>query len=251
MKYLEITRFPPLEYASNEAMNTLCTNLSYCGTDVRTVMTTSRYAVEGKSYVSMNLMRSLASLGRRVVLVDTDLRCSGIQKQFRLRYPEAKNEGLSDYLAGLCDMPDILYATNLTGAYLIPSGHEVANSLPLLNSPRMAALMASMAERFDMVLVDTPPAGILVDAMEIAKYCDGALIVVSYNRGKRRDIREVKQIIEKTGCRVLGAVLNGVEFRTYANRKYFFNSERYESYYSKGYAARYGRKKHRESVQKP
>ena len=70
---LMISNFPAPDYASMEAMNTLCTNLSYCGSGIRKIMITSRYASEGKSYISMNLMRTLCSLGRRVVLVDADL----------------------------------------------------------------------------------------------------------------------------------------------------------------------------------
>ena len=62
MNQLEISKFPTLEYAANEAFNTLSTSLFYCGTDIKTILITSRYAVEGKSFVSMNLMRTLASL---------------------------------------------------------------------------------------------------------------------------------------------------------------------------------------------
>ena len=71
MNQLEISKFPTLEYAANEAFNTLSTSLFYCGTDIKTILITSRYAVEGKSFVSMNLMRTLASLNKRVVLLDT------------------------------------------------------------------------------------------------------------------------------------------------------------------------------------
>lgn len=68
-----ISNFPAPDYASMEAMNTLCTNLSYCGSGIRKIMITIRYASEGKSYIPMNLMRTLCSLSRRVVLVDADL----------------------------------------------------------------------------------------------------------------------------------------------------------------------------------
>lgn len=237
MKYLDITRFPTLEYAANEAMNTLCTNLSFCGGNVKTLLVTSRYAVEGKSYVSMNLMRSLASLKKRVVVVDADLRRSSIAGQFRLRFPVGDSFGLAHYLAGMCDMGDILYATNLENAYLIPAGREVASSLQLLNSPRLAQLMEYLARSFDVVLVDTPPVGVIVDALELAKYCDGALLVVSYKRGRREEIGEIASMIDKTGCRVLGGVLNNVDFRSFSSRKYYYRSERYSSYYSHRYSA--------------
>lgn len=243
MNQLEISKFPPLEYAPNEAFNTLATSLFYCGIDTKTILVTSRYAVEGKSYVSMNLMRTLASLNKRVVLLDTDLRRSGIIGQFRVRFDTTSPMGLAQYLAGMCRMDNILYETNIHNAYMIPIGREVSSSLQLLSSSRMMELMEQLRSSFDVVLVDSPPAGVIVDAVEIAKYCDGALIVVSYNRGKKQEVSEVKEAIEKTGCKVLGAVLNNVDFDSYSNRKYYYKSERYACYYNNQYYARSGKGK--------
>ena len=157
MPLLEITQFPKSDFVSHEAMNTLCTNLSYCGADVRKVMITSRYAGEGKSYVSMNLMRTLSRLGRRVVLVDTDLRASGIQADYQLRYGTEKHYGLSEYLSGHCSLPEVLYQTNIPGAYMIPAGYEAPNPLQLLDTARMKQLVEWLGTQFDMVLIDTPP----------------------------------------------------------------------------------------------
>lgn len=238
MNRLEISNFPALEYAANEAFNTLAASLFYCGTDVRTILVTSRYAVEGKTFVSMNLMRTLASLNKRVVLLDTDLRHSGIVGQFCIRFDTGTPMGLAQYLAGMCQAADILYETDLPNACLIPIGLEVRSSLQLLSSKRMSELMDWLRDSFDVILVDSPPAGVLVDAVEIAKYCDGALIVVSYNRGRKQEIGDVKAAIEKTGCKVLGAVLNNVDFDAYSNRKYYYKSERYAHYYNAQACAR-------------
>ena len=86
MNKMNITRFPTLDYACNEAMNTLCTNLFYCGEDIRSVLFTSRYEQEGKSSITINVMRTLASFGKRVVLVDADLRCSTLARRYRFSY---------------------------------------------------------------------------------------------------------------------------------------------------------------------
>lgn len=238
MNTLTITNFPPLEYSCNEALNTLATGLFYCGTDIKTILITSRYAVEGKSFVSMNLMRTLASLNKKVVFLDADLRRSSIIGRFRIRFSAAGSMGLAQYLAGMCGVNDILYKTDISNAYMIPIGREVNSSLQLLSSERMSDLLARLREQFDVILIDTPPAGVIVDAIEIAKYCDGALIVVSYNRGKKQEIGDLKQNLEKTGCKVLGAVLNNVNFDSYSNRKYYYKSERYSSYYNDRYYAR-------------
>ena len=81
MNQLSIGRFPELDYACGEAMNTLCTNLFYCGENIRSVLLTSRYEQEGKSSIAMNVMRTLAGYGKRVVLVDADLRRASVEQR--------------------------------------------------------------------------------------------------------------------------------------------------------------------------
>lgn len=234
MNTLEFTRLPQLEFACNEAMNTLATNLFYCGDNVKTVMLTSRYADEGKSFMTLNLMRTLASLGKNVVLVDTDLRRSRIVSHYGVKFHNGEHKGLAHYLAGLCEIDDVVYQTNIPNAYMVPIGREVESSLQLLSSNRMGPLMEVLAREFDIVVIDTPPVGVIVDGLEIAKYCSGALVVVSANRGHKKDIAEVVRQIKQTGCPVLGAVLNNVEFGSFTNRQYYYKSERYSSYYSGG-----------------
>lgn len=233
--YLEFSNFPQLDYVCNEAMNTLCTNLSYCGKDIRKIMITSRYAGEGKSYISINLLRTFSQLGKKIVLVDTDLRASGIQSDYQLRYSTQEHYGLSEYLSGICNLKEAIYQTNFPNAYMIPAGHEAPNPLQLLDTQAMSDLIEQLGEQFDVVLVDTPPAGVLVDAVALAKFCDGVLLVVGYCKGKQQEIGDVVENIKQTGCKVLGAVLNGVKFNSMSNRHHYYSSERYASHYNKRY----------------
>lgn len=235
-RFVRITNFPKTDFVSQEAINTLCTNLSYCGNDIRKIMITSRYASEGKSYVSMNLMRTLAQLGRQVVLIDTDLRASGIQSEYRLRYNTQKHSGLTEYLSGMCEPGEVFYKTDIPNAWIIPAGHEAPNPLQLLNTERMEDLIETLSENFDVVLVDTPPIGVVSDALATAKFCDGALLVVGYQKGKQREIGDAVVQIKKTGCKMLGAVLNGVKFKSISNRHYYYSSERYSAHYSQRYS---------------
>lgn len=236
--YLEVSNFPRLDYVCNEAMNTLCTNLSYCGKDIRKIMITSRYAEEGKSYIAMNLLRTFSQLGKRTVLIDTDLRASGIQSDYRLRYSTQSHYGLSEYLSGICGLDEAVYQTNLPNTYMIPAGHEAPNPLQLLDTRLMGELIEQLAEQFDVVLVDTPPVGVLADAVALAKFCDGALLVVGYCKGKQQEIGDAVENIKQTGCKVLGAVFNGVKFNSMSNRHYYYSSERYASHYNKRYYTR-------------
>lgn len=231
MKQLKIGRFPALDYACSEALNTLCTNLSYCGREVRSILFTSRYEQEGKSGIAINVMRTLAGYGKRVLLVDADLRCSTLARRYRFTYAQRENAGLAQHLAGMCELQDVVYRTNLPGAFILPAGHEVLNSMQLLASYRYGEMMDALRDEFDIVLVDSPPAGLIVDAIEIARYCDGAVIVVEYNRGRVQDVADVAANLAKTGCKVLGAVMNGVNLKSFRNRKYYYRSERYSAYY--------------------
>lgn len=227
MNELNIGRFPPLGYAVAEAVNTLCTNLSFSGENVKKIMITSSHASEGKSYLTMNIMRTMAKLGRTVALVDADLRRSVIASRYGFQYsnPERK-PGLAHFLAGKAEEEDVIYRTNIEGAYLVPTGREVSNPLPLLNTPRFERLLDDLARQVDCVLVDAPPVGLVIDAAQIAKYCDGTLIVVNYNAVRRQELIDVKNQMEQTGCPILGTALNMVEYDSYLSKKY------YKSYYS-------------------
>ena len=92
MKQLKITKFPELDYAGSEAFNTLSTNLSFAGETVKKIMITSCHASEGKSYLSMNLMRTLAQRGMKVALVDADLRRSVVNAQYGLQFEDGRND---------------------------------------------------------------------------------------------------------------------------------------------------------------
>ncbi len=225
MSSIEIRQFPNLHYAGQEAINTLCTNLSFSGNQFKKIMITSSNASEGKSYISMNIMRTMAKYGKRVALVDVDLRRSCMSTQYGFRFSDKENQwGMAHYLAGMVEMESVIYSTNIEGAYIVPIGREVSNPLPLLNSERLSQLLDYLSKKVDYVLVDVPPIGLVVDAAQIGKYCDGTLVVVSYNRVHRQELLDVKEQLDQSGCTVIGAVLNQVAHDAYASRKYYANA---------------------------
>lgn len=241
MSKVEITKFPALEYASEEAFNTLCTNLTFAGQNVKKILVTSSHASEGKSTISMNLMRSMASRGKTVVLVDADIRRSMISTQYGLQYEaDSSRYGLSHFLAGMTSASEILYHTNIPGAMIVPMGRSLVNPIPLITSQRFHALLDALAKRFDYVFVDAAPVGVVIDAAEIAKYCDGILLVVNYNEVHRQELIDVKKQLEHSGCPILGAVLNEVEYDNYVSKNYYYKSKyyyRHHSEYSKYYTS--------------
>ena len=230
MATVKILGFPPLSYAGTEAINTLCTNLTFSGDGIKRIMVTSCHASEGKSTISMNIMRTMAKLGKKVVLVDADLRRSVIAQEYKLQFPSPDCLGLTHLLAGMAREEEVLYATDIPGASIVPVMKTVSSSLSLLNSNRMEKLLDLLAQYFDYVIVDAPPIGALIDAAQIARYCDGTLLVVSYNTVRKQELIDAKQQLEATGCPILGTVINQAEFDAYINRKYYYKSY-YNSYY--------------------
>lgn len=226
MKHLKINQFSALSYAAQEAVNALCTNLTFSGENTKKIMITSVHSAEGKSFLAMNILRTMAKYGKKVVLVDADLRMSTIASSFGLQYQQPETEaGLAHLLAGMVEESDVIYATNINGAFMVPVGRRVSAPMPLLNSARLNKLLTHLAQLFDFVLIDAPPVGAVIDAAEIAKSCDGVLVVVSYDDVHRQELLDVKRQLEQTGCPVIGAVLNQVETDDYFGRKY------YKSYY--------------------
>ena len=224
MKQLKITKFPELDYAGSEAFNTLSTNLSFAGETVKKIMITSCHASEGK-----------------VALVDADLRRSMVNAQYGLQFENGRNDdkGLSHFLAGMVGMEEVIYQTDIPGALMVPVGRDVPNPLALLSNHHFKDLLDTLAQMVDYVLVDAAPVGVVIDAAEIAKSCDGTLIAVQYNDVRRQELLDVKQQIEQSGCPILGTVLNQVDYDSYLSRKYY-----YRTYGKYGYYNRYYKHKH-------
>lgn len=229
---MTIHRLGELEYQAVEAINTLTTNLSFVGGDVKKILITSCQPQEGKSFVSINLMRAMANLGLRVVLVDADIRASALAGTYgiEVKMPdEEKYKGLTGYLFGRCEIDDILAQTNIPGAHMILSGRTVTNSLPLFNTDRLGKLLDKLASHYDVVLVDAPPVGTIIDAAKISTLCDGTLFVVQAGADSVTELKEASYQIEKSGKPILGYVMNKFDEKKHGGR-YFSRKSNYYQY---------------------
>lgn len=222
MNNVNIKRFAPLSYAGQEAINTLCTNLSFAGADMKKIMVTSSHPAEGKSFLSMNIMRTIASFGKKIVLIEADLRRSRISSRYGLSFDTEDPKGLAHYLAGISDINEILYRTNIPNAFIIPAGRNVSNPMTLLNSSYFEKLLNQLTAVADYIVVDVPPILSVIDAAEIAKYCDGTVLVVSYNSVSKQDLIAAKDQLEQTGCPIIGTVLNQVDDESYFTKRYYY-----------------------------
>lgn len=231
MNYITIKNLPTLPFDVNEAINQLRINLSFCGTDVKTIMVTSSVPNEGKSFICVNLWRSLAKLGNKVLLIDCDLRNSEMRTKYGLSSTEAP-DGIAHYLSGQSHLQDVICGTNVENGDMIPLEGTVPNPVMLLESHRFERMLRECAKYYDYIILDTPPLASVADAMKIATHCDGTMLVVRSHSTPRKLVMESLQQLRRTGKPVLGTVLNRVESGTrksaYYNRYY-----RYGGYYKK------------------
>lgn len=222
----------PLDYHGEEAFNTICTNLSFAGADVKKIVITSNNMSEGKSFVSIQLANNLARRGRKVVLVDSDIRRSFLMRDTGFA-TQGRAYGLAHYLAGQCKASDVLYTTNPYGVCIIPSGTTVADPINLLDSKIFTDLLKDLSEKFDCVIVDAPPVGMVIDAAVIAKSCDGIVFVTEYNRTSRREMISSKGQMEQSNTRIIGCIMNKVSFDGMASKRYYYKG--YYKHYSNEY----------------
>lgn len=237
MKSVNIKLLKKLDYAGEEALNTICTNLTFSGRDIRKIVVTSNTQSEGKSWMTMHIAQNLASRGRSVVLVDGDLRRSFLVKRYGIEFMgNEESYGLAHLLSGQCALEDAIYATNIPNVCLVPVGRDVSNPVALIDTPFFRQTLDVLAGSFDFVIVDAPPIGMVIDAAEIATSCDGTVMLVEYKKTRLRELAICKKQMEKSGTPVLGCIINKVNFDSIAAKKYY--NKTYYSQYSSGYYRR-------------
>lgn len=176
------------------------------------VMVTSSHANEGKTVVCTKLALSFAEAGKRVVLVDLDLR-----HPIANRLLQTHNEfGMSDVLLGRKPLRDCIQQLDVRGPegddrgslYFIGTGPEVQNPTELLGSGRTARALEGLAQQSDLVLVDTPPVLPIADTLVVGRVASGAILVVESSRTAFQAVQQSKDLLIRNQTRLLGVVLN-------------------------------------------
>ncbi|MBE3550219.1 MAG: CpsD/CapB family tyrosine-protein kinase [Brockia lithotrophica] len=198
-----------------ESFRILRTNLFFRGVDapLRTAAIVSSLPKEGKSFVAANLAVAVAQSGKRVLLVDSDLRKPSLHKYFKTR----QTHGLSTLLVGMVPLSEAVLPTPVTNLFLLPAGPTPPNPAELLASEPMDALCAEVSTRFDFVLFDTPPLLLVADGVIVSSRVDGAVLVVRGRHTRKEDAKKSVKLLEKSNVKILGCVFNG---STKENRHY-------------------------------
>lgn len=206
-----------------EAYRALRTNIEFASVDapIRTLLVTSAIAGEGKTVTASNLAVVFAQAGRRVLLVDADLRQPGVHLVFDL--PNA--HGLTSLLrSDEVSLDAIAQATDQANLRILSTGPLPPNPAELLNTQRMRAILERLKTGGDLVIFDSPPLQAVTDSAILSSLLDGTLFVIDAGRSHRAAVRQGREALALAGANVLGAILNGVPARVGSEYAYHYGN---------------------------
>jgi len=237
-----------VSFSASEAYKLLRTKLQFSFSDEnesRVIGVSSALSGEGKSLTSINLAYTLSQLGKKVILVDCDMRRPTLAEKLGVR----KKPGLSSYLTGQCRLEGLLQFCNIKNEekifHVVTAGQNPPNPIELLSSARMEKLLELLRGAYDYIILDLPPVGEVSDAMAVAQKTDGMLLVVRQNFCDRMALTDAARQFEFVNAKILGIVYNcalegGERYgKNYYKRHY---KRYYKSYYGRGsqkYSGRY------------
>ncbi len=213
-------------FALEEAYRTLRTNLIYAVANEETPI----YGIlsgdphEGKSLTSANLAIAFAQIGRRTLLVDCDLR---LPTQYKLFGFDATVPGVTDYMAGVTAEPNVV-ASGVPNLSIFLSGHPAPDPTALLHNERFASFLEQMKTQYDCIVVDLPPVRTVPDALIVAPYTTGVVLVSKAGEASYRGVKETMALLDNVKATKLGCVLNAVALKS----KKRFGNHRYNYYYN-------------------
>ena len=203
-------------------------NLLYtlAGKEKKTIAISSAIAGEGKSTIAANLAISCAMSGKKVLLVDADIRRACQREHFKY---EEDNPGLTEALIGDGNWWDMVIPSGRENLSILPAGHAAPNPAELLSLPVLPAIISGMEKEFDLIVFDTPPINVVSDPLALSSHVAGCVMVVRQDYSDHREIRKALISAEMAGMNILGFVLYGEKLK---NGKYY-GKKYYRKYYSR------------------
>lgn len=206
----------------SEVFRTLRTNIQFMSTKgkLRTLLVTSTLPGEGKSWVSANLAVTFAQAGKKVVIIDADMRKG---RQYSI-FGVSPRPGLSNYLSGMLDGEEIddnllnyIQETEVENLYVISAGNIPPNPSELLIAPQMVNLLDQLKEMCDIIIIDGTPSQLVTDSLILTRLVDSTIIVTAQKHTKKEDLKRVITNIQNVGGKIAGVVVNKV---TISAKKY-------------------------------
>lgn len=217
-------------FLMQEDYKTLRTNIAFSFPEkgCKCIAVSSASQGEGKSTNAINLTISFAELGRRVLIVDCDLRLPTVEMKLKMK----SDKGLSDLLVGDCMLDDAVNYNEEHGIYVLGPGTLPADPTRLIYSKSMGNVIAALRQHFDYIIFDCPPINVVVDAALLAEHVDGYLLVVQHGVTEHKAISRMLQQLEQVNANILGFV--------YANAPTTDHKYYYKHNYGHGYSYAYG-----------
>jgi len=214
------------KFSIAEDYRTVRTSILFSHADAapKTIVFTSTLPQEGKTATISNLAVSFAQLEGKVLIVDADLRKPRLHKVFNLR----NVNGLSSYLAGKDEFDEVIQKTSIDNVWTIPSGPHPPNPAELLNSKRMKELLAQAKDRFNVVLLDTPPVLAVIDPVIVSSLADSTVFVVRSGKTTRRPLVRAVEEVRKSKADIIGVVFNEVRIGRHGIGTPFYHYYQYE-----------------------
>lgn len=204
-----------------EQYRTLRTNLNFIrgGEQIRSIVVTSAEAGEGKSTTASNLAIVMAQQGKRVLLIDADIR----KPTLHFAFQKGNNQGLTTLLTGQQTFEDALQKTDIEQLSLLVSGPVPPDPADLLDSEEMAAVIREATIRFDKVILDSPPTLAVTDSKLIANLCDGILLVIKSGATDITKVQRAATEFSDIRAKFLGVVLNNQKLKRRV-RDYYYST---------------------------
>ena len=208
-----------------EQFRTIRTNIQFSMIDkeLKTIIFTSSGPFEGKSTVAANIGSVFGDQGKRVLLVDADMRKPTVNKTFHL----PNTTGLSTLITSRSmQVDEVVQSVEEAGLDIITSGPIPPNPSELLNSNRMNEIIEELEGKYDLILFDMPPIVSVTDAQVMATKTDGVVFVVRRNIAHKEDVAHAKELLDMVHANVLGVVFNGAEKKTDRSYSYYGYTDR-------------------------
>lgn len=229
MKKELVTHLVPKSPVS-ETFRTLRTNIQFMNSNIklRTLLVTSTVPGEGKSWVTANLAVTFAQAGKRVVLIDADMRKGRLYTIFKVQ----PRPGLSNYLSKYSDesnhldLNDYVVPTEVENLYIMPAGNVPPNPSELLVTRQMRNLLDELKRKVDLIIIDSTPCKLVTDSIILSRMVDSTMIVSAHNETRKDDLERVVRDIKNVGGRVIGVVYNKLPItsRKYTKAYYYSSS---------------------------
>jgi capsular exopolysaccharide synthesis family protein len=201
--------------------------LSHAESPPKTIAFSSALPGEGKTATLANMAVAFSQLEEKVLLVDSDLRKPRLHRIFKVK----NIGGLSGYLTGKVSIEDAVQKTNVENIWIIPSGPIPPNPAELLNSDKMKGMMDEFKKRFDVILFDSPPLLVVVDAVIISSFVDSTVFIIEAGKTTRKPFLQAVEELKRAKAKVIGVLFNEVKAKGEGHYSPYYHYYRYRSHY--------------------